>query len=206
MARVSQAQFASFIRVLRNEFWGLCSHPVCIGTFANTCWLMVEHKPLGTGLRYYHLMVDDFVHRLRVHDGVASIGLFEHAPWSEPLGFAESSFIYFASSVGLVTRKLSLAQVRLRNVKSAYNAETRWLFEADVLYNQLRAGLSFNAKWLKLPVIQNRRTLITFLAEASASLSVKYRGQLAPPTAPVHSTARSKAGPVWHRASTACAG
>lgn len=186
-ARVSQAQFAALIRVmirvLRDEFWGLCSHPVRIGTFANACRLMVEHKTLGealgAGLRYYHLMVDDFVPRLRVRDGIAHIELVERAAWSEPLGFAESSFLYCGSGVvsWLVARKLPLSQARLRNVKSAYNAETRWLFEADVLYDQPRAGLSFDARWLELPVIQNARTLSAFLAEAPASLSVKYRDQ-----------------------------
>ncbi|MGX9393896.1 AraC family transcriptional regulator ligand-binding domain-containing protein (plasmid) [Nitrobacteraceae bacterium UC4449_H16] len=39
MARVSQAQFAALIRIvtwrLRAEFWGLCSHPVRVGTFAS---------------------------------------------------------------------------------------------------------------------------------------------------------------------------
>lgn len=187
MARVSQAQFAALIRVmirvLRDELWGLCSHPVRIGTFANACRTMVEHKTLGealrAGLRYYHLMVDDFVPRLRVQDGMAHIDLVERAPWSEPLGFAESSFLYCGTGVvsWLVARKMPLAQVRLRNPRSAYNTETRWLFEADIVYDAARAGVSFDAKWLDLPVIQNSRTLAAFLAEAPASLSVKYRDQ-----------------------------
>jgi AraC-like DNA-binding protein len=187
LARVSPEQFAALIRVmirvLRDEFWGLCNHPVRIGTFAHACRVMVEHKTLGealrAGLRYYHLMIDDFVPRLQVQGNVASIELFERRPWDERLGYAESSFLYCGAGVvsWLAARKLPLKQVRLRNVKSGYNKETRWLFEADVLYAQQRAGVSFDARWLDLPVIQNTWTLASFLAEAPASLSMKYRDQ-----------------------------
>lgn len=187
MARVSQAQFASLIRVLvrvlGDEFWGLCNHPVRIGTFAQACRIMVEQKTLGAalreGLRYYHLMLDDFVGRLHVRGKVASIELVERVPWDEAHGFAQSSFLFCGTGLAswLGARKFPVTEARLRNPKSSYNSETRWLFEAEVLYGQKRAGLSFDAAWLDLPVIQNSATLSAFLAEAPASLVVKYRDQ-----------------------------
>jgi len=196
MSRVSQAQFAALIRIvtwrLRDEFWGLCSHPVRIGSFACACRLMVEQPTLGealnAALRFYRQMIDDFAPRLQIRDGMAKVDLVERVAWNEPLGFAESSFLYCGSGVlsWLVARNLPLAQVRLRNAHSAYNAETDWLFGAEVRFSQPRAGLCFDAKWLNLPVMQTSETLSTFLAKAPANVAVKYRDQ----TNPVERTRR----------------
>lgn len=187
LARVSQQQYAALIRVLirvlRDEFWGLGTSRVRIGTFATACRLMVAQRTLGdalhAGLGYYHLMVDDFVPRLRVHGQTASVDLVSRSAWTEPLGFAQSTFLFCGTGVlsWLIARKLPLTEVRLCNQRAPHNAQTSWLFGTDVQFGQARAGLSFDAKWLKLPVIQTSETLTAFLDDAPASLLVKYRDQ-----------------------------
>jgi AraC-like DNA-binding protein len=188
LARVSQQQYAALIRVLirvlRDEFWGLGSSRVRIGTFATACRLMCAQRTLGdalrAGLNYYHLMVDDFVPRLRVNDRTASVDLVSRTAWSEPLGFAQSTFLFCGTGVlsWLIARKLPLTDVRLCNQRARYNTQTSWLFGTEVQFGQPRAGLSFDAKWLKLPVIQTPDMLTVFLNQAHASLLVKYRDQI----------------------------
>lgn len=187
MARISQAQCAALMRVLtrvlRDEFWGLCDHPVRMGTFAQACRNMVASRTLGealqAGLRYYHLMLDDFVGRLRVQDGIAHVTLVERVGWDQRHAYAQSTFLFCGMGLvsWLVARRIPLLEVQLRNVETSLNADTRWLFESQVTYGQPHAGLCFDAKWLDLPVIQNNTSLEGFLREAPASLLVKYRDQ-----------------------------
>lgn len=185
LARVSEAQCAALIRVLmrvmRDEFWGLCERPVRLGTFSEASRAMVERTTLGdalrAGLRYYHLLLDDFVGRLRVESGVAHVDLVERAPWNNRQGYAQSTFLFWGSSMlsWLAACKVPLLEVRLRNERTAFNAATPWLFESDVLFGQARAGLSFDARLLALPVLQNPQTLKRFLQCAPSGLLVKYR-------------------------------
>lgn len=187
IARVSQAQCAALIRVLmrvlRDEFWGLCNHRVRIGTFAEACRVMVDCKTLGdalrAGLRYYHMMLDDFVARLHVDGGVAAIVLVDRRRWDERHSYAHSAFLFWCTGLmsWLAARRVPLRQVRLRNVKTSYNTDTCRMFESEVLYGESRAGLSFDSKWLELPVIQNQHTLASFLKSVPSSLLVKFRDQ-----------------------------
>ncbi len=187
LARVTQQQYAALIRVLlrtmRDEFWSLGSTRVRIGTFATACRLMTTEATLGNALRaglgHYHLMLDDFVPRLQLRNGTASVELVSRTPWTEPLGFAQSTFLFCGLGVlsWLVARKLPLAEVRLCNQRASYNTQTNWLFGTEVQFGQAQAGLSFDAKLLELPVIQTPATLAAFLHEAPASLLVKYRDQ-----------------------------
>lgn len=184
-ARITQAQCAALIRVLirsmRDEFWGLCDRPVRIGTFAEACRIMVERRTLGealrAGLRYYHLMLDDWVGRLCVVDGVATVTLVERAPWDQRHGYAQSTFLFCGTGLlsWLVARRITPREVHLRNEKAAFNTDTGGLFGAEVLYAQPRPALSFDARWLEQPVVQNAQTLEAFLQEAPACLLVRYR-------------------------------
>ena len=187
VARISQAQCTALVRVLvrvmRDEFWGLCDTPVRIGTFATACDAMVQcttlEEAIRAGLRHYHLMLDDFTGRLQVQGGIAEIVLCEHVPWHARHAYAQSSFLFCGSGLlsWLVARKLPLLDVRMRNAKTAFNKKTHWLFEADILYEQPRAGLRFDARWLELPVVQNTQSLHGFLRGAPANLLIKYRDQ-----------------------------
>ncbi|WP_326541827.1 AraC family transcriptional regulator [Pseudorhodoferax sp.] len=186
-ARISQTQCTALVRVLvrvmRDEFWGLCDTPVRFGSFGAACDAMVQCTHLGeairAGLRHYHLMLDDFTGRLQVQDGVAEVALFERVPWHARHAYAQSTFLFCGSGLlsWLVARKLPLIDVRMRNTKTAFNNKTHRLFDAPILFGQPRAGIRFDARWLELPVVQNAQSLQAFLRSAPANLLVKYRDQ-----------------------------
>ena len=49
------------------------------------------------------------------------------------------------------------------------------MYQAPIHYGQPHVGLSFEAHWLHLPVVQNPQSLREFLAGSPANLIVKYR-------------------------------
>jgi len=187
LSRVTQAQYASLIFVLRHamrdELWGLCRRPLPLGSFAMGCRLLIGAPTLGealqAGLRYYRLLLGDFVPRLHVQGHVARMSL---VPRSEPgpaLAYAERAFSFFAYGLAcwLVARRVPLLAVDYPPSALGHSNDAGTLFQAPVHYDQRCTGWRFEARWLELPVVQNAQSLGEFLQQAPASLLVKYRDQ-----------------------------
>lgn len=185
LARVSQEQYARLLRVvqraLRDEFWGLCSRPLRLGSFAQCCRLLI-HTPtvaeaLRVGFRYFHGELPDFVARLGVADGLATVRIVTPLPPAPSLLYAERTFLFFTFGVSswLAARRIPLLHVDYRGAPPPSVAETARVFQARLRYGQPHFGLSFDARWLQLPIVQNKQTLREFLQQAPANLLVKYR-------------------------------
>jgi AraC-like DNA-binding protein len=185
LARVSQEQYARLLRVvqrtLRDEFWGLCSRPLRLGSFAQCCRLLI-HTPtvaeaLRVGFRYFHGELPDFVARLGVADGVATVRIVTPQAPDPSLLYAERTFLFFTFGVSswLAARRIPLLHVDYRGSPPPNVTETARVFQAKLRYGQPHFGLSFDARWLQLPIVQNKQTLREFLQQAPANLLVKYR-------------------------------
>ena len=185
LARVSQEQYARLLRVvqraLRDEFWGLCSRPLRLGSFAQCCRLLI-HTPtiaeaLRVGFRYFHGELPDFVARLGVADGLATVRIVTPRVPDPSLLYAERTFLFFTLGVSswLAARRIPLLHVDYRGAPPLNVAETARVFAAKLRYGQPHFGLSFDARWLQLPIVQNKQTLREFLQQAPANLLVKYR-------------------------------
>jgi len=185
LARVSQEQYARLLRVvqraLRDEFWGLCSRPLRLGSFAQCCRLLI-HTPtvaeaLRVGFRYFHGELPDFVARLGVADGVASVRIVTPQAPDPSLLYAERTFLFFTFGVSswLAARRIPLLHVDYRGAPPPNVNETARVFQARLRYGQPHFGLSFDARWLQLPIVQNKQSLREFLQRAPANLLVKYR-------------------------------
>ncbi|MFG5409784.1 AraC family transcriptional regulator [Piscinibacter sakaiensis] len=185
LSRVSQAQYASLIRVLRrttrDEFWGLCNRAVPVGTFGECCRLLVHCGNLGaalrTGFRYYHRVLPDFVARLVVERGLAHLRLHTRGEADGRLDYAERVFMFFSFGLGswLVARRIPVAQVNYAGPPPPQANDTARVFGAPVRYEQPYTGFSIEARWLELPVVQNTQSLAEFLRLAPANLIVRYR-------------------------------
>lgn len=187
LSRVTQAQYASLIfelrRLTRDELWGLCEHPLPVGSFAMGCQLLVQCKTLGeamhTGLRYYHQQLRDFVPRLQVSDGVACCRLSARGPNNPGLIYAQRAFMFFGFGLAcwLVARRIPLLEVVYTHPESALRSDASRLFQTQVRFQPDWMGFRFDAHWLDLPVVQNPESLRDFLRQAPTSLLVKYRDQ-----------------------------
>ncbi|NSX05696.1 AraC family transcriptional regulator [Cupriavidus gilardii] len=187
VARVTQGQYAALLfalrRTLRDELWGLCNRPLPLGSFAQCCRMMVHARTLGeamhSGLRYYRLLIGDFVPRLRRHGEIAMLCLSPRVDYDGRLAYAARSFAFLGYGLAcwLAARRVPLIGVDLPDSVLGPSADAALLFQAPASYGHDYTGWRFEARWLDLPVVQNEESLREFLRQAPASLLIKYRDQ-----------------------------
>ncbi|MDR0227118.1 MAG: AraC family transcriptional regulator [Burkholderiaceae bacterium] len=187
LSRVTQAQYAALMRVLRrvsrDELWGLCQHPLPVGSFAQACRIMQPCRTLGealhAGLLFYRLVLRDFAPRLQVADGIARIVVASRCERDAPLAYAERSFCFLGYGVmsWLVSRRIELTGVCAPGDSMPYGTEAQRLFLAPLRPDCDFTGLEFDARWLELPVVQSPQSLAEFLGQAPMGLVVRYRGR-----------------------------
>lgn len=185
LARVSQAQYAALLRVLRlrlrDEFWGLLRRPLPLGSFEQCCRLLVQTPTLGdalrAGARYFHGQIDEFVPRLRVEGDTASLGIVPRAVESPGGEYAQRAFLFLGFGVAswLAARRIPLAGVEYRGPAPDNAGEVDRQFQAKVSYGREQYRLWLDARWLQLPQVQNAQSLREFLRQAPANLLVRYR-------------------------------
>ncbi len=183
LARISQRQFAALIRVLRRalrcELWGLVNRPLPPGSFGRCMRHLVRCATLGEALReglaQYHLLMNDFVPRLKVAGGVAQLQFMPHREPDARLDYAVKAFMLmsFNAASWLVARRIPLLGVDYTAGHSS--SDSSRVYQAPVRGGQPHVGLSFEARWLDLPVVQSAQSLREFFAAAPANLIVKYR-------------------------------
>lgn len=190
LSRVTQAQYAALILVLRHatrdELWGLCSQPLPIGSFEQCVQLLIRSRTLGEalalGLRHCRLLLSDFVPRLSVHGDTASLALTPRGPNTASLAYAQRAFVFLAYGLAswLVARRIPLSAVDYRPSDDAAadrSCDAVQLFQAPLNASAPTTGWRFERRWLALPVVQNAQSLREFMQQAPASLLVKYRDQ-----------------------------
>ena len=187
LARVSLAQYAQLIRVLRrslrDELWGLCSQALPVGSFGHAATQLVQcqtlDQALRLGFRQYHGLLADFVPRLLVQGGVARVQLLRRCPAATPLNlrldYAQKAFLLLAFGLAcwLVARRVPVLGVDY--TEPAPRSDSSRVYQAPIRHDQAHVGLRFDARWLDLPVVQSRQSLREFLAGAPANLLIKYR-------------------------------
>ncbi len=184
-ARVSQAQFGKLLRVLRyqmrDEYWGLCSHPVRIGTFAQCCELLVHSTTLEgalrAGFRYYHLILQDFTVRLQREGEHVWIRFHEHNSASASSDFAVRIFMFFAYGLAswLTEERLPVVRVNLRSPGNAEKPLSSLLYNAPVFHNQSFNGFCLDSDLLNRAVRQDADSLRAFLCHSPEDLLVRFR-------------------------------
>lgn len=187
LARVTQSQFARLMNALmrqqRDEFWGLGSKPLPLGTFASCCRMLVGYRQLGealrAGLRYYHSILPDFVPRLHVSDGVAYLRLNALQSLTPRQTYAVRVFLFLSYGVmcWLAARRIPVDEVVYQESEVIRRSDASRLFQASIRMSDSEWGYRFPAKWLELPVVQNLESVEEFLHQAPACLLVKYRDQ-----------------------------
>ena len=183
LARISQGQYAALIRILRrelrDELWGLLAQPLRPGSFGRCMRRLVACATLGEALRegfaHYHLLLSDFVPRLTVRDGAARVQFVLSRPSDARLDYAVKAFMLlsFGAASWLVARRIPLVGVDY--TEGHTSTDTSRVYQVPVRAAQAHVGLSFDARWLELPVVQSPQSLREFFAGAPANLIVKYR-------------------------------
>lgn len=184
LARVSQQQYAMLLRVLRralrDELWALIERPLRPGSFGQCMKQLIGCATLGealrTGFAFCDLLIGDFVARLSVRGDLARVQFVMRRPSDERVDYAIKAFMLFTfvAASWLVARRIPILGVDYTAGKIG-TTDTSRVYQAPIRYGQPHVGLSFDAHWLDLPVVQNPQSLREFLAGSPANLIVKYR-------------------------------
>lgn len=183
LARISQQQYALLIhvlrRTLRDEMWGLLSRPLPPGSFGQCMRQLVRcatlQEALRDGFAFYHLLVPDFVPRLSVRGDTAHVQFVLRRPADARLDYAIKAFMLlsYQAASWLVARRIPLLGVDYTS--GVTSSDTSRVYQVPLRQAQPHVGLSFEARWLDLPIVQSQQSLREFLAGSPANLIVKYR-------------------------------
>ena len=186
-ARVTQAQYSRLVilmtRKMQDEFWGLCSRPLPVGTFASCCRTLAHASSLGEalrlGFRYFHPLLSDFTPRLRIQNGMAVCELQDRVKPSDAQRYAKRVFLFFSYGLAcwLIEKRIPLLAVHYRQDDAQVKTEAMRLFQAPVVYVEANMGYCFSAQWLETPVLQHPESVESYLRRAPSSMLMTYRDQ-----------------------------
>jgi AraC-like DNA-binding protein len=184
-ARVSARQYGQLWRLialtLDDEFFGQDSRRMKAGSFAMLVHAVVGCRNLGQALdrslRFYGLILDDIGGALLRADPEASIVLRERVVDAVPRIFGNEVLLMLLHGVAcwLVGRRIPILRAEFKYPEPAHSDEYRLMYCTDLAYGRPQTMIVFAAEYLKLPVVQNERSVKEFLSTAPESILVKYK-------------------------------
>lgn len=181
-ARVAAASYGRLWYLISqatdDEFFGMDSHPMRVGSFNLLCRSALHSANLGKALSrmldFLRLVLDDISASLSQQDGVACIVINESG--SPRRMFTYATFLMLVHGVGswLIGRRIQLLSADFRCDEPPASLDYKIRFCDQARFGQARTSITFDAACLALPIVQNQRTLPSFLREAPGNLLVKY--------------------------------
>lgn len=182
--RLTQPQFTSFFRsaaiILRDETWGLSPTAVPLGTFQMICRAAIAQptlgRVLGTGLANYRVVTRDFTARVNTTAPLARIILRDAIPDPDARRQFHATFMFFQYSLMCWTteKRIPLQAVRFVFSASEASEELARAFRAPVHYNSEQTELVFEARYLRLPNVQDAESCEQLLAQCPGALAVAF--------------------------------
>lgn len=173
-----------------DEFFGLDSHAMKVGSFSLLCRSVLQSDSLGqaleNGLAFLRCVLDDMHGTLTTtgsaedtdtKEQVAELTLFESGPSARRHRmFTYATFFIIIHGLGswLIGQRIRLLRADFRCEEPLCSADYKVRFCDDARFGQAHTRITFNASYLALPIVQNQRSLTAFLNEAPANLLVKY--------------------------------
>jgi len=192
-ARVSAGHYGKLwhliARTLDDEFFGMDSHRMKVGSFTLLCHSVIHaenlERALTRALRFLRIVLDDLEGELIREGELARIVIFdragEHAGGEESLppkrAFAYGTLLLILHGLAcwLVGRRIPLVSADFRCTEPGFSNEWRVLFSPQLRFGQPDTVIAFSAHYLDMANIQNERTMKEFLRIAPTNFLVKYK-------------------------------
>ncbi|MFJ2987532.1 AraC family transcriptional regulator [Collimonas sp. NPDC087041] len=161
-----------------DEFFGMDTHPMRVGSFNLLCRGALHSANLGKALErvldFLRLVLDDISATLSQQDGLARITINEAG--APRRMFTYATFLMLVHGVGswLIGRRIQLLSADFRSNEPQSSLDYKIRFCDQARFGQDHTSITFDAASLALPIVQNQRSLQTFLREAPGNLLVKY--------------------------------
>jgi len=186
-ARVTAESFAALwlavSREMDDEFFGLDSRRMKVGSFAMLCNAVLHNpnldKALKASLRGFGLYLDDITAELRLEDRWAVIAIDNRITSPRGRLFAEETLLVMVHGLmcWLAGRRIPIALAEFGHSQPAHSAEYAVMFSQRLRFDAPRTCLRFEGSYLGAPVVQNASSLGKFLRTAPQSVFLKYRNE-----------------------------
>ena len=184
-ARVSTAQYGalwrSIAQALDDEFFGLDSRRMKLGSFAMLCRAVVHcttlEKALRRALRFYGLLLDDFGAALSRRGDTAKIALDDRTPHTSQRVFAHEALLImlYGLACWLIGRRIPILLTEFAYPEPAHSAEYRIMYSSRLSFGQPNTAITFDSEYLDQPVIQDEQSVKEFLRIIPENILVKYK-------------------------------
>ncbi len=184
-ARVSTAQYGALWRSIANalddEFFGLDSRRMKLGSFAMLCRAVVHcttlEKALLRALRFYGLLLDDFRAALARRGDAAKILLDDRILHVSQRVFAHEALLImlYGLACWLIGRRIPILVAQFAYPEPAHSAEYRIMYSSRLSFDQPNTAITFDSEYLDRPVIQDEQSVKEFLRTIPENILVKYK-------------------------------
>jgi len=185
-ARVSANAFAALwliqIKTLGEEFFGLDSHGMPLGSFALICRGLIQEPNLEKALRQclanFGLFLRDFRGSLIVRGQRAIIAVDNHAIDPVKRRFGEETFLLLMISLlcWLGGRRITIDRAHFSHTRERLSDDPL-LWGFNLAFGEPRTEVEFSSHYLRLPVVQSLPSLKSFLRSAPQWLVIRFRNQ-----------------------------
>lgn len=164
---------------MNDEFLGQSLRPMLVGSFKLVCYYVLHTETLKKAipriLDSLRILSGNLHGALSVEDGTARIVL-RHDAMPAP-AFAQRMYwvMVHGLSCWLVGRRIPLKQVDFTCGMPAREDDYRMLFGARVRFDRRESSLTFDERFLHLPIRRSESQLKAFLRGAPANILVRYR-------------------------------
>jgi len=172
-ARVTPTQYTKLVQalweVLDDEFMGFGPRPSKRGTFAMMCLLAVHcpdlESALRRGLAFYALFDEPL--ELSLDDGRFHL----HVPGDTDHFLTESLLVlWHRFSSWLIGRRIPLREAAFAYPEPTHAAEYHLIFGCPLTFGAPATAISFDPRFLRMPVVQDEAALRRFLRHSPAEL------------------------------------
>lgn len=184
-ARVPAAAFAALwmavAREIDDEFFGLDSRRMKLGSFALLCHAVLHGRDIGQAvrgmLRGFGVLLDDISASLRVEGERASIVLANRIADAAARRFAEETFLVMVHGLmcWLAGKRIALSGVDFAGPRPPHADEYVAMFSQHLRFEAPATAIHFDAAVLKAPIVQTAETVKPFLREAPQTVFLKYK-------------------------------
>ncbi len=184
-ARVEVVQFSrlwlNVARSLNDEFFGQDSHGMKVGSFAFLCRTLIHCKTLKialqTMLRFFNLLLNDYKSELVIEGQYCHIRIEEIKKLDSAHVFGHETLLILQHGIAcwLVGRRIPILQAGFAYSEPDYSQEYHLMYSQELLFDQPFTSFGFDSQYLNLPLIQNEKTVQTFIQQAPANIVLKYK-------------------------------
>lgn len=177
------ALWLAVARELDDEFFGLDSRPMKVGSFALVCQAVLTcadlDRALKRMLRGFALLLDDIRGELQLEDGRAVIRISNRIADPSDRRFADETLLVLIHGLmcWLAGRRIPLTRVAFTHPRPPYAREYTLMFCEELAFDAPQTMLQFEGDALSAPVVQSPATLQQFLRTAPQSVFLKYRNE-----------------------------